>query len=60
MKFFWVFQSITESVRDVIGALAQRRQRWLLVLLPVLLLIAVLLAIVSSSGALAPFLYPLF
>jgi hypothetical protein len=60
MKIVWMIQSISASLRDMVGALAQRRQRWLLILLPVLLVISLLLAIVSSSGALAPFLYPLF
>ena len=44
----------------VIAAVARKRHRRFLVLLPALLLVAVALAIVSSSGALAPFVYPLF
>ena len=46
MKIVWMIQSISASLRDMVGALAQRRHRMLQILLPVLLVISVLLAIV--------------
>lgn len=48
------------SLREVFGAFTRRRGRRFLVLLPFLLAISLVLAIVASSGALAPFVYPLF
>jgi hypothetical protein len=49
------------SCRELYSAMAtRRRNRRFLVLLPLFLLLSLLLAIVASSGALAPFVYPLF
>lgn len=46
-----------ELFRTVSG---KRRNRRFLVLLPFFLVIALMLAVIASSGALAPFVYPLF
>jgi hypothetical protein len=48
------------TVGEIFRAIAPKRHRRFMILLPVLLLLAVLLAVVSSSGVLAPFVYPLF
>ena len=53
-------QGIALSVSELFRAMIARRHRRLLPLLPVLLIVALMLAIVSSSGVLAPFVYPLF
>jgi hypothetical protein len=60
MRMIWFVQSIGMSLRDVVATLVRQKQRRFLLILPVLLLIGLLLAIASSSGVLAPFLYPLF
>ncbi len=60
MRFQWVVQSACSSVGDLVVAFVRRRARLLLLLLPAILLFSLVLAIVSSSGALAPFIYPLF
>ena len=47
--------------RELLGTLTKKkRNRRFLILLPFFLVISMLLAIVASSGALAPFVYPLF
>jgi hypothetical protein len=51
---------ILTTLREIFGAFAIKRHRRFLLLLPILLMIAVLLAVISSSGLLAPFVYPLF
>jgi hypothetical protein len=54
-------QGSFSTCRDLFASFTRRRRsRRFLVLLPFLLVIALLLAIVASSGALAPFVYPLF
>jgi hypothetical protein len=60
MKPTWVIKSVVMSIRDVTEVMFQRKQRKLLLVLCVLLALGLVLAIVSSSGVLAPFLYPLF
>jgi len=53
--------STIKSAAEVLGTLsAQRRNRRYLILVPIFMMVALLLAIVSTSGALAPFIYPLF
>lgn len=56
----WRLQSVSAAVSDLIRALSGRRVGRLFVVVPALILIAALLALVTSSGVLAPFLYPLF
>jgi hypothetical protein len=46
-----------ELFRTISG---KRRNRRFLVLLPFFLVIALMLAVIAGSGALAPFVYPLF
>lgn len=53
-------QGIFLSVSEIFGSMSKRRSRRLLPILPILLVIALLLGIISSSGVLAPFVYPLF
>ncbi len=53
-------RGILSSIREVVGATSTRRSRRFLLLLPILLIFAVVLALITSSGALAPFVYPLF
>jgi hypothetical protein len=60
MRFQWAVQSVCISVQDLVVAFVRRRARLLLLLLPAILLFSLVLAMVSSSGALAPFIYPLF
>lgn len=48
------------TIGEIFGSLMRKRHRRFLILLPVLLLLAIAIAVISSSGALAPFVYPLF
>ena len=48
------------TIGELFGAMLRRRHRRFLILFPVLMLVAVVIALISSSGALAPFVYPLF
>jgi len=52
--------SALTTVGEVFGALLRKRHRRFMILFPVLMLLAVVIAVISSSGALAPFVYPLF
>jgi hypothetical protein len=52
--------SALSTIGDVFGALSRKRRRRFLILLPVLLFVAIAIAVITSSGALAPFVYPLF
>ena len=52
--------SAISTIGEVFGSLMRKRHRRFLILLPVLLLVAIAIAVISSSGALAPFAYPLF
>ncbi|WP_374674252.1 hypothetical protein [Ideonella sp.] len=52
--------SALKTLADLFLVLRQRRHRRFLLLFPVLALIAMVMAAISSSGALAPFVYPLF
>jgi hypothetical protein len=60
MRIKWFLQGVGSTVVDLVKALFQSRTRRMVLILPVLLLIALVFALVSSSGVLAPFLYPLF
>lgn len=53
-------RGIFSTVREVVGATTTRRSRRFLLLLPILLIFAIVIALITSSGALAPFVYPLF
>jgi hypothetical protein len=48
------------TIVEAFQAIRQSRFRRLVYILPVLIVIGLLLFIVSSTGALAPFVYPLF
>lgn len=60
MRVIWFVQSVCGSIAELFSALRGRRLGRLLLVLPVLLAIALVLALISSSGVIAPFLYPLF
>ena len=49
-----------QTGRNLFRAVFKRKVGWLAIMLPLLLIIAALIVIGSSSGVLAPFLYPLF
>ena len=51
----------TKSAIEVLDALLGRQKsRRYLILVPIFMVVALLMAVVSTSGALAPFIYPLF
>lgn len=52
--------SVVMSIGDIFATFARNRLKRYLIILPVLFIVALLLSIISSSGVLAPFLYPLF
>lgn len=52
--------SALRTIAQLFTVLRRRRHRRFLLLLPALVLIAAAMTLVSSSGALAPFVYPLF
>ena len=57
-NFVW---STVKSIAEMLGTLSgSRRNRRFLILVPIFMVAALLLAIVTTSGALAPFIYPLF
>lgn len=60
MKPVWMLKSISMSVAEIVKSFLKRRTASLLLVLPVMLLFALALALISSSGVLAPFIYPLF
>ncbi|WP_434628044.1 hypothetical protein [Chromobacterium sp. CV08] len=60
MKYLWIIQGVFSSIIEIFKDLNKGGRRMLLFMLPTLLVIALLLAVISSSGILAPFLYPLF
>lgn len=60
MKVVWLAQSIGLAVWELARAFLTRPLKRLLALLPALLLVSIVLALISSSGVLAPFVYPLF
>lgn len=53
-------RGIALTLSEVLGSFVKRRNRRFLILLPILMILAALLAIASSSSVLAPFVYPLF
>lgn len=56
--FIW---STIKSIAELLTALSgKRRSKRFFILVPLFMVVALLLAIVSTSGALAPFIYPLF
>jgi hypothetical protein len=60
-SFFSMFLGIVDSVLELVREFWRRRKhRRLLILLPVLLLLASVMALIGSAGVLAPFVYPLF
>jgi len=60
MRVLWFLQSVFGAIADLVLTMLNRRMGRFLTFLPVLLLIALVFALISSSGAIAPFLYPLF
>jgi len=53
--------STVKSTAEMLSTLSgKRRNRRYLILVPIFMIVALLLAIVSTTGALAPFIYPLF
>lgn len=48
------------TIREIFSAVLKKRHRRFIVLLPFLMIIAMVLAVITSSGVLAPFVYPLF
>ena len=48
------------STGEIFKALRRSRFRGLTMIVPVLLVIGLILAVISSAGVLAPFVYPLF
>lgn len=59
-SFVRLWKGTLISLEEILRVFFIRKNRPFLLLLPILLLVALLLAIVSSSGVLAPFVYPLF
>lgn len=53
-------KGILTTVGEIVGTVVSRRHRRFVLLLPVLGLLALVIALITSSGALAPFVYPLF
>jgi len=52
-----IFDSVVEIVREF-GR--RRTHRRFFLILPLLLLLAIIMALIGSAGVLAPFVYPLF
>ena len=53
-------RGILTTIGEIVSAVMTKRHRRFMILLPVLLALAVIIALITSSGALAPFVYPLF
>ena len=48
------------TIGELFGSAMTKRSRRFVVLIPVLLIFAAMIALITSSGVLAPFIYPLF
>ena len=57
---FAVLIGLRDMMIGLITAFRAQRLGWLLVMLPTLLAAALFMAFASSTGVLAPFVYPLF